>query len=129
MTSTDAVTWTERGSTERPGLRSSTIGWARTMTSAMIGTLATSGIVRPVRKSRLSASRSPAAAAAENRGKSAVMIETVTKACGSMKMVNATAYAAGPRTTSSMPSCLPAAVALLSAPWLMKKPSWEIARP
>ena len=89
MTSTDADTWTDRGS--RPGLRSATIGPASTMTKAMIGTFATSGIVRPVRKSRLSESSSPDAAAAENRGKSAVMIESVTKACGSMNSVKATA--------------------------------------
>jgi hypothetical protein len=127
MTSTDADTWTERGS--RPGLSRATMGPASTMTSTMIGTLATRGIVRPVRKSRRRASSSPEAAAAEKRGKSAVMIETVTKACGSMKRVKATAYAAGPRTMSSSPSFSPAAVALLSAPWLMKKPSCEMARP
>ena len=72
-----------------PGLSSATIGLASTMTATMIGTLATSGIARPVRKSRRRPSRSPAAAAAEKRGKSAVMIETVMKACGSMKSVNA----------------------------------------
>ena len=48
MTSTDADTSTDRGS--RPGLSSATIGPASTMTRAMIGTLATSGIVSPVRK-------------------------------------------------------------------------------
>ncbi len=66
------------------------MGVAATMTKTITGTLATSGRIIPRRKSALSVATSSSAADFDSRGKSAVMMETAMKACGSMKMVKAT---------------------------------------